>query len=492
MVGARTVLVRHHGTLDLDTLTGHLGAAVPTTGASPDHTVEIDVVYDGEDLAEVARLTGLTRDEVVAAHAESSWTVGFTGFAPGFGYLVGGDPRLRVPRRGHPRQSVPAGSVALAGEFCGLYPRESPGGWQLIGRTDAPLWDIVRDPPALLVPGSSVRFRPVPALRRRPAAESTMPAMRPGVVDATRGSLHIDDPGPLCLVQDLGRPGLAHLGVGRSGAADRGALVAANRLVGNPAGSAAMEVTLGGLRFTPTHECVIGCAGARLPLALRHADGAVQQADAFGGAIRVPGGTQVRLGRPAVGVRTYLAIRGGLDVAPVLDSRSTDTLSGIGPPPVRRGEELPVGGIGAEPDRPADQQEPDRPPDEPPDGPDGPDRATVLDVVLGPRADWFAPDAADTLLGTTWQVGVHADRVGIHLDGPRLIRSRDDELPSEGMVPGAIQVPASGRPVIFGIDHPVTGGYPVIAVLTTEAVDRAAQLRPGRTVRFRAIPRSTG
>lgn len=130
----------------------------PTMGR-PD--VTIDVVYDGADLDEVARLTGMTPDEVVAAHTGTPWRVGFGGFAPGFAYLVGGDERLNVPRQSEPRTKVPAGSVALAGEFSGVYPRESPGGWQLIGRTDVELWDVDRDPPALLRPGMWVQFRAV-------------------------------------------------------------------------------------------------------------------------------------------------------------------------------------------------------------------------------------------------------------------------------------------------------------------------------------------
>jgi KipI family sensor histidine kinase inhibitor len=130
------------------------------TSAPPESDpVEIAVVYDGPDLAEVARLTGLDEDGVVAAHTGTPWRIAFGGFAPGFAYLTGGDPRLAVPRRDEPRTTVPAGSVGLAGEYSGVYPRASPGGWQLIGRTDAPLWDPERDPPALLVPGGTVRFR---------------------------------------------------------------------------------------------------------------------------------------------------------------------------------------------------------------------------------------------------------------------------------------------------------------------------------------------
>jgi KipI family sensor histidine kinase inhibitor len=165
---ARTVLVKLEGPRYAGTVRQHLSklrlapevleAAAPGDGAAD---VVIDVVYDGEDLDEVAELTGMTPRDVVAAHTQTPWRVGFAGFAPGFGYLVGGDERLSVPRRSEPRTKVPAGSVGLAGEFSGVYPRSSPGGWQLIGRTEAELWNVDRDPPALLMPGQWVQFREV-------------------------------------------------------------------------------------------------------------------------------------------------------------------------------------------------------------------------------------------------------------------------------------------------------------------------------------------
>lgn len=155
VLGARTVMLR--GTpADLRSLIGRTGPRSVDATDAP--LVEIPVVYDGQDLAEVADLTGLTAAEVIAAHTSTDWTAAFGGFAPGFSYLVGGDPRLRVPRHSTPRTSVPAGAVGLAGEFSGIYPRPSPGGWQLIGRTDLAVWDVDRNPPALLAPATRVRF----------------------------------------------------------------------------------------------------------------------------------------------------------------------------------------------------------------------------------------------------------------------------------------------------------------------------------------------
>jgi KipI family sensor histidine kinase inhibitor len=161
---ARTVLLKLDGPGRQAAVRRQLRTLRVTPGDSatgPAEPTVIDVVYDGADLAEVAELTGMTRAQVISAHTANPWHVGFCGFAPGFAYLVGGDPHLAVPRRSEPRSSVPAGAVGLAGEFTGIYPRRSPGGWQLIGRTDAVLWDIDRPDPALLTPGTWVQFRAV-------------------------------------------------------------------------------------------------------------------------------------------------------------------------------------------------------------------------------------------------------------------------------------------------------------------------------------------
>ncbi|MFF4124445.1 allophanate hydrolase subunit 1 [Microbispora rosea] len=156
---ARTLLVRFEPPARHAEVESAVLAARPAGGRRvTTEEVVIPVVYEGDDLADVARLTGLTEREVVAAHTQTPWTVAFCGFAPGFGYMVGGDPRLAVPRRTESRVRVPTGAVALAGEFSGVYPRESPGGWQLIGRTETVVWDIAADPPALLRPGVRVRF----------------------------------------------------------------------------------------------------------------------------------------------------------------------------------------------------------------------------------------------------------------------------------------------------------------------------------------------
>jgi biotin-dependent carboxylase-like uncharacterized protein len=283
--------------------------------------------------------------------------------------------------------------------------------------------------------------------------------------------IEVLDPGPLTLVEDLGRPGLRHLGVPASGAADPASLRLANRLVGNPEGAAALESTLAGpaLRFAVAATFALTGAPAEATL-----DDQPVSSDA---PVHAAAGRVLRVGRASAGLRTYVAVRGGLAVAATLGSRSADVLSGLGPPPLRRGDVLPVGEAGG----PAPGV--DVAPVTPPGG------GATLTVLPGPRDDWFAPSALATLAATTWSASSRSDRSGVRLDGPALDRSRDGELPSEGLVPGALQVPPSGRPVVMLRDHPVTGGYPVLAVVVERDLPAVGQLRPGDPVRFRVASR---
>lgn len=274
-------------------------------------------------------------------------------------------------------------------------------------------------------------------------------------------------PGPLALLQDAGRRGHAADGVGRSGPADRAAHARANRLVGNDAGAPAVEVTLGGLAVRAERDLTVAITGAPAPADV---DGDRAPHDA---PVPLAAGQILRLRTPRFGIRSYLAVAGGFDVPLVLGSASTDTLAGLGPPAVARGDRLAVGtsrGSG-----------------EPPAATPLGDAVTALRVLFGPRDDWFADPAV--LATGEWQVSPQSNRVGLRLDrtdpgGPALHRARLGEIPSEGIVLGAIQVPPSGQPVLFLADHPLTGGYPVIAVVVDDDIDRAGQLRPGQQLRF--------
>ena len=272
--------------------------------------------------------------------------------------------------------------------------------------------------------------------------------------------------GPLTTVQDAGRVGQAALGIGRSGACDRAALRLANRLVGNRDDAAALEVTFGGLELRAEEDLVVVTTGARCAGAFAH--------DAPG---LLRGGSVLRLGVPVAGLRTYLGIRGGVAVDPVLGSRSTDVLSGLGPPVVSAGDVLPVG----LPERAMPGV------DVAPVAEPGTGEVSVR-VLPGPRRDWFADAAWAALIGRPYTVTSESNRIGLRLEGTPLERTRTDELPSEGLVRGALQIPPSGLPVLFLADHPVTGGYPVIGYVADDDVDRCGQLRPGQTVRLRPAP----
>ncbi|MEO3829065.1 biotin-dependent carboxyltransferase family protein [Actinomadura sp. B10D3] len=277
--------------------------------------------------------------------------------------------------------------------------------------------------------------------------------------------------GPLATVQDLGRPGRAALGVGVSGAADLGSLRLANRLLGNPEGHAAIEITFGGLRVRSRGGVFAAVTGAPAPLLV---DGRPEASYAI---FHVPDGAELRVGSPPAGLRSYLAVRGGIAVPPVLGSRSADTLAGLGPAPLKPGDLLPVGAPPAA--APLLDVLPVRPP---------PAGDLELRAMPGPRADWFVPGALDVLFTAPFTVTSEIDRVGMRLDGPALAHAGRGELPSEGTVTGALQVPPSGLPVLFLADRPLTGGYPVIAVVARDDVGRAAQARPGQRLRFLPQP----
>jgi biotin-dependent carboxylase-like uncharacterized protein len=275
-------------------------------------------------------------------------------------------------------------------------------------------------------------------------------------------TLTVVEPGPLTTVQDVGRIGLAALGIGRSGACDRTSYRLANRLVGNDPAAAALEVTFGGLQMRPDADVVLALTGARCRDVPHNA------------VLVLPAGSTLRLPPPVAGLRTYVAVRGGIAVPEVLGSRSTDLLAELGPAVVSAGDVLGVGAA------PATFPNVDLAP--------VPDPATgelTVRVVGGPRNAWFTQDSWAALLAESYEVTSESNRIGIRLDGPPLERVRAEELPSEGMARGALQVPHSGKPVLFLADHPVTGGYPVVGYVHDDDVDRCAQLSPGQRIRFR-------
>ncbi|AZQ33364.1 biotin-dependent carboxyltransferase [Streptomyces cyaneochromogenes] len=275
--------------------------------------------------------------------------------------------------------------------------------------------------------------------------------------------------GALTTVQDLGRAGHAHLGVPRSGALDGPAAALVNRLVGNAPEAAVLETTLGGCAVRPRSTVTVAVGGAPCRVTVNG------RPVAWGAPVRVPAGALLDVGAADSGVRSYVAFSGGIAVEPVLGSRSTDLLSGLGPPPLTDGAVLPLGrptrlharvDVAPQPAPPAE---------------------LVLRVTLGPRDDWFTPAAVRAFTTRAYSVSAASNRIGLRTEGPALERALTSELPSEGVVLGAVQVPPDGRPVVFLADHPTTGGYPVIAVVRAADLPAAAQAVPGTPIRFVAV-----
>jgi KipI family sensor histidine kinase inhibitor len=423
----------------------------------------------GADLDDVARLTGLSPEEVAAAHAAATTLeVQLIGFAPGFAYIGDLPDALRVPRLETPRTTTPPGSVAVAASHTGIYPAALPGGWRVIGRTPITLFDPRRDPPSYLAPGDRVRFRAIDpgawAVHRGPPGDWSARSAAGEVTEPSVNEIKVLEGGLLTTVQDpFGRPGWRRYGVQAAGALDPDAAATANRLAGNPAAAALLEITVLGPTVRLATPARVGLAGADL--------GAV-----IDGRALAPGssavGSQIHFGGRRSGARAYLAVAGGIAVPSVLGSRSTDLRSGFGGfegRALRAGDRLPIGvGDDAQPTaRPA-----------------APVRFGPIHVLPGPHPDRFSAGALERLCETEWTASSRADRMAYRLDGPPIERQEMSELPSLGLPLGAVQVPPDGGPIVMLADRPVTGGYPVIACVARADIGRVAQLLPGDPVRF--------
>jgi KipI family sensor histidine kinase inhibitor len=462
--------------------------------------VDIPVTFDGPDLEAVAAFIGCTAGSVIERVVGTELLVAFVGFAPGFPYLVGLPPELAaVPRRPTPRTSVPAGSVAVGGGYAGVYPRTTPGGWMLLGRTDLQLFDPDNPPYALLHAGDRVRFsiyqsatgdRPTalasaPPSPGQPAPHpSAAPTWRTRVPLRARSSRYVEvlDPGMLSLIEDGGRRLGADVGIPGSGAADPEAMRSANRLVGNPDDAAAIEITAVGprLRFAAdAYLAVVAPSDVGVEVLV---DGRPVGTDTVSPVQR---GQVVAVGQVSVGLRAYLAIAGGIETPVVVGSRSSDLLSGLGTGPLVSGDQLDVG-VATRPHGLLSS------PLDPPPGA----APTVTRVIPGPHR--FPSADLDELTTVLWTVGDASNRIGIRLraSGRRHRPGGPDAgaapvIQSTAMVTGAIQVPPDGDPIILMPDHATVGGYPVIACVISADLAKLGQLRPGDALRFTAVDRRT-
>jgi len=457
-------------------LVGELGAIA--VAAADDGTVgavrrlEIPVCYGGEfgpDLEAVAAQHHLEPAEVIALHSSADYLVQAIGFVPGFAYLGGLPATLATARRATPRREVPAGSLGIGGDQTGVYPLATPGGWNLIGRTPVRMFDPDRAEPAVLRTGDRVRFRPIDprafsgseifgtSTGSEIARRSTGEAVEPGV--------EVIAPGMFTTVQDLGRIGHRAKGVGPSGAVDTFALRLANLLVGNSESAAGLEFTLVGPELYFRSDTIVALGGA-----------------AFEGwpvwkPLRVRAGTRIQFGAARHGCRGYLALAGGIAVPEVLGSRSTHVrarLGGCHGRPLRAGDVLVV------PEVPRTLQEHWQidPRLLPPYS-----RDPVVRVVSGPDAGDFGGE----FLASVFTVTSQSDRMGMRLRGPTLNRRVQADAASAPVVPGTVQVPPNGEPIVLLADAQTLGGYPQIAHVIGLDLPLVAQLRPGDRLRFREV-----
>jgi KipI family sensor histidine kinase inhibitor len=439
----------------------------------PGRLFEVKTVYggaDGPDLEPLARERGLPPSALVALHTAREYTALMLGFKPGFAYLGLVADELECCRHTTPRVRVPAGSVGVAGRQTGIYPVASPGGWQLLGRTALTLFDPGREEPSLFAPGDRVRFVAVPELEE--CAPATPAVHAPSLPVAL-----VREPGLLTTVQDAGRSGLRRLGVGRAGAVDGPALAAANRAVGAAPEAAALECTVAGPTLEFLAPVRFAVTGADLGAVLERADLGDWPVPRGASVLARPG-NRLRFSGRRDGCRAYVALAGGIDAPVVLGSRATDLACGFGGVAGRSleaGDVLGVLGAGRSSEGPRWRPAPAA-------------SSVRVRVVPGPQDDHFDAAALSRFLTEPWRVGPSSDRIGLRLGGEPLRHSGPAEILSDGMLPGSIQVPPDGRPIVMLADGPTTGGYPKIATVLTEDLPLLAQLVPGEgEVRFEKV-----
>jgi antagonist of KipI len=427
--------------------------------------IEVPVAYGGEsgpDLGEVAAFAGLTPAQVIARHAAADYRVYMLGFLPGFAYMGVVAPEIAAPRRAAPRLRVPAGSVGIAGPQTAVYPRDSPGGWQIIGRTAIEVFDPARTPPALFAPGDSVRVVPdSSSVRLKPdttyPSHSSYPSHPSYVVSGFSRTITVLRPGLFTTIQDSGRWGQQGIGVPVGGAMDLVSHRMANALVGNARDAAALEATLLGPELRIEQDTTIAISGADLSATI---DGAHVALDT---ATRCRSGAVLRFGDRRHGARAYVAFDGGITMHGSPDGRARPLVAGkpfsLGPSmPARRSTTLHVA--------------------------PHPNVGVRVRVLPGPQQDFFTQAAFDTLERCRYTVSTQSNRMGYRLQGEPIPRGGDREMISDATFPGAIQIPASGAPILLMADRQTTGGYPQIAVVITADLPRAAQLAPGDWIEF--------
>ena len=425
---------------------------------SPENrTITIPVTYDGADLQALADAKKISASEVISLHCGAEYTVAAIGFSPGFPYLLGLDTKLHQPRHSSPRK-VPAGAVAIAGNQAGIYPFASQGGWHVIGRTEAVLFDPQREHPTLLQPGDKVRF----------VEMATQQDTRPNPLECetlTEG-IHIIQPGALSSIQDHGRWGRQQLGVSPGGAADPVLASIANRLVGNPDDAAVIECTMTGPLLHFGVDTVVSWVG---------------WADRSSGKPhKITSGTRIDLRSRMSHLRGYVAVAGGIHVPKVLGSRATDlraVLGGHKGRALQAGDILPIGETTTAPV--SEKWHVTWP------QPNG--RVIELRYLRGIQAGWFTGESRRMFRETSYAITPTSDRTGTRLQGAKLELLEPREMVSQPVVCGSVQVPPDGQPIVLMSERQTIGGYPQIGHVISADIPKLARAWPGTLVCFREV-----
>jgi len=443
------------------------------------HVTEIPVLYGGEygpDLEFVAQHNKLSTKEVINLHTEKEYFIYMLGFSPGFAYLGGMSDKIATPRLEKPRIKVSEGSVGIAGKQTGIYPIESPGGWQIIGRTPIKLYDPKKEFPFLLKSGDYIKFYPINQEQFN-EIEKKIDEENYSCRVELYGGFKVIKSGIFNTVQDLGRFGFQQYGMPVSGAMDSCALRIGNRLLGNKEDEAGIEVSTPGLALEALDQTVITITGANFNPTINNSPVPMWEA------IEVKKGDIITFNQIKSGSRSYLLVAGSVDVPIILGSKSTygrGKVGGLKGRPLKKSDTINIGKTNQElqniigrkvsvKNLPAYHEE------------------NKVRVILGPQDDYFTKDGLHAFLNSSYEITVNSDRMGYRLKGPKIESKNGSDIITDGIPLGSVQVPRNGMPIVMLADRQTTGGYAKIATVISVDIDKFAQMKPGNKVKFTQI-----